>query len=105
MKGDVVVVPFPFSDLSQVKRRPALIIATLQGQDLILCQITSRTIRDSYAVPLELSDFVQGALQVISNIRPNKLFTADRTLILYRIGSLKQEKIEEVTKAIMQILQ
>ena len=40
VKGDVVVVPFPFSDLSQSKRRPALIIASLEGDDAILCQIT-----------------------------------------------------------------
>ena len=41
VKGDVIVVPFPFSDLTQAKRRPALVIATLAGDDLILCQITS----------------------------------------------------------------
>lgn len=42
VKGNVVVVPFPFSDLTQAKRRPALIIAELEGNDLILCQITSQ---------------------------------------------------------------
>jgi mRNA interferase MazF len=42
VKGDVVVVPFPFSDLTQAKRRPALVLAGLEGNDLILCQITSR---------------------------------------------------------------
>ncbi len=47
MKGDVVVVLFPFSDLTQAKRRPALVIAELEGDDLILCQITSHSIRDS----------------------------------------------------------
>lgn len=41
MKGDVVVVPFPFSDLTQAKWRPALVISALEGDDLILCQITS----------------------------------------------------------------
>jgi mRNA interferase MazF len=41
IKGDVVVIPFPFSDLTQSKRRPALVIAELEGDDLILCQITS----------------------------------------------------------------
>ena len=41
IKGDVVVVPFPFSDLSTSKRRPALVLADLAGDDLILCQITS----------------------------------------------------------------
>ncbi len=48
VKGDVVVIPFPFSDLSQSKRRPALVIAELEGDDLILCQITSQTILDNY---------------------------------------------------------
>ena len=47
VKGDVVVVPFPFSDLSQSKRRPALVITELTGNDLILCQITSQSISDS----------------------------------------------------------
>lgn len=41
VRGDVVVVPFPFSDLSQSKRRPALVITSLDGDGLILCQITS----------------------------------------------------------------
>ena len=44
MKGDVVVVPFPFSDLSANKKRPALVVATLTGDDVILCQITSKAI-------------------------------------------------------------
>lgn len=42
VKGDIVIVPFPFSDLSQSKRRPALVVAKLTGDDLILCQITSQ---------------------------------------------------------------
>ena len=41
LKGDVVVLPFPFSDLSQSKRRPALVAANLEGDDIILCQIGS----------------------------------------------------------------
>jgi len=41
VKGEVVVIPFPFSDLTQAKRRPALVVTRLEGDDLILCQITS----------------------------------------------------------------
>ncbi len=52
VKGDVVVVPFPFSDLTQAKRRPALVLSVLEGDDLILCQITSQTIKDKYAILL-----------------------------------------------------
>ncbi len=47
VKGDVVIVPFPFSDLSQAKRRPALVVAKLTGDDLILCQITSQAVSDN----------------------------------------------------------
>jgi mRNA interferase MazF len=57
VKGEVVVVPFPFSDLSNTKRRPALVIASLAGDDVILCQITSKSISDDYSIPLELGDF------------------------------------------------
>lgn len=46
IKGNVIVVPFPFSDLTRARRRPVLVTAELEGDDLILCQITSQRIRD-----------------------------------------------------------
>ncbi len=57
VKGDIVIMPFPFSDLSASKKRPALVIASLAGDDVILCQITSRPIRDRYALAIEEKDF------------------------------------------------
>ncbi len=104
VKGDVVVVPFPFSDLTQAKRRPALVLAELEGDDLILCQITSRTVSDSYAVALTDADFAQGGLRLESNIRPNRLFTADNTIVLYRVGSLARAKLTEVVDRVVSIL-
>ena len=77
VKGDVVVVPFPFSDLTQTKRRPALVVAELQGDDLILCQITSRLITDQYAILIDNSDFSSGSLRQSSNIRLDRLFPVD----------------------------
>lgn len=105
VKGDVVVVPFPFSDLTQAKRRPALVVAVLSGNDLILCQITSQSVTDEYAVSLETDDFSSGSLKQSSNIRPNRLFTADRQIILYKAGQLKPEKLNEVIVKIVEILQ
>ncbi len=105
VKGDVVVVPFPFSDLTNAKRRPALVIAELEGDDLILCQITSQRIRDKYAVSIEENDFEIGTLKQKSNVRPNRIFTADRRIILYRADHLKHEKIREVIDKIIEILQ
>jgi len=104
VKGDVVVVPFPFSDLSQSKKRPALVIANLKGDDLILCQITSQKVKDSYAITITSEDFESGSLKQTSNVRPNRIFTADQSIILYKIGRLKKRKIEEVTQAIIKIL-
>lgn len=104
VKGDVVVVPFPFSDLTHAKRRPALVVAELEGDDLILCQITSQRIKDKYAVPIEDNDFETGTLKQRSNVRPNRIFTADRHIILYRAGHLKPDKTNEVIKRIVDIL-
>lgn len=104
VRGDVVVVPFPFSDLTQAKRRPALVIASLDGDDIILCQITSKTIGDAYSILLDDSDFASGSLKQPSNIRPNRLFTADSNIILYRIGNLKMEKLNEVVDKVIWIL-
>jgi mRNA-degrading endonuclease toxin of MazEF toxin-antitoxin module len=104
LRGDVVVVPFPFSDLTAAKKRPALVLATLDGDDLILCQITSKQKRDRYAVPFQNEDFASGSLQHASYLRPNRLFTAERALILYRVGTLKSEKLEEAADRLIEIL-
>lgn len=104
VKGDVVVVPFPFSDLTQAKRRPALVVAELEGDDLILCQITSQQVRDTSAMPLGDEDFETGSLKQRSNVRPNRLFTADRQIVLYKAGQLKREKLVEVIGKIVEIL-
>ena len=103
VKGDVVVLPFPFSDLSKSKKRPALVASILDGDDIVLCQITSEARVDSYSIVLTSSDFKKGSLNLTSMIRPNKLFTADKSIILYKIGSLKESKIKEVEKGIVDI--
>nr|MDO8118786.1 type II toxin-antitoxin system PemK/MazF family toxin [Candidatus Sigynarchaeota archaeon] len=93
VKGDVVIVPFPFSDLSTTKKRPALVVAALSGDDIILCQITSKAIKDKHAISLIDADFESGTLQQESNIRPNRLFTADSSLILSSVGHVKRAKM------------
>src|SRR3989304_6319215 len=104
VKGDVVVVPFPFSDLTKAKKRPALVIAVLGGNDLILCQITSQSVKDNYSIFLNDADFVEGGLKQLSNLRPNRIFTADSHIILYRVGKLKSEKLNKVTEKIVEII-
>ena len=104
VSGDVIVIPFPFSDLSSTKKRPALVLSDLRGEDIILCQITSSLRKDPYSIPLNKNDFREGDLKVNSMIRPNRLFTADKSIILYKIGKLKQSKMTAVKKSLGNIL-
>jgi mRNA interferase MazF len=104
VSGNVVVLNFPFSDLSQTKRRPALILAAFQGDDLILCQITSQARDDAYSVRLEASDFVTGGLNQSSRIRPNRLFTADSNIVIYKAGEISGAKLKETRDRLISML-
>jgi mRNA interferase MazF len=103
VKGDVVVIPFPFSDLSGNKRRPALVLATLPGNDIILCQITSRNRKDKFTLALSLADFISGSLPVESYIRPNRIFTADKTIIVRKAGIIKKNVMNTVTETLVEL--
>jgi mRNA interferase MazF len=104
VKGDIVVIPFPFSDLSGSKKRPALVLANLQGDDIILCQITSQQSKDIYAIAIDQTDFANGSLPVASNIRPSRIFTADKKMIIRTAGTLKRTSFAKVSSAIIKLL-
>jgi hypothetical protein len=99
-----VVLHFPFSDLSQTKRRPALALATLNGNDVILCQITSQAKSDQYSVVLDGADFESGGLNQPGRIRPNRLFTADSGIVLYATGCVRDGKLRESASAVLKTL-
>ncbi len=86
--GSVVLVTFPFSNLKGQKIRPALVLAQVEFNNLILCQITSKPYSSKTAIRLKLSDFTKGGLPVVSFARPDKLFTADATIIKNTAGKL-----------------
>ena len=102
--GFVVLVRFPFSDLSQTKLRPAVVLADAGRGDWILCQVTSRSYADSSAVVLEETDFERGSLQVTSYARPGKLFTASGNLVERIVGVLQPAAAREVIDAVVRIL-
>jgi mRNA interferase MazF len=71
---------------------------------VILCQITSQAREDVYSVRLEASDFVNGGLSLSSRIRPNRLFTADSNIVVYRAGQINSAKLKETREKLMRIL-
>jgi mRNA interferase MazF len=80
------------------------VVAALRGDDLILCQITSQARDDAYSVQLDDSDFTAGALNRSSRIRPNRLFTADSGIVVYRAGHVSAAKLNETRERLIQIL-
>jgi len=103
-KGDVVVTPLDFSDFSNYKRRPALVIAAPDGLDPELCMITSRARNDGFDILIAGSDFETGGLRIDSVVRFCHLFTIDSDVIEYRAGTLKQEKTQEIVDRIVELL-
>ncbi len=101
--GSVVLVTFPFSNLQGQKIRPALVLAEVKFKNLILCQITSKPYSSKTAIRLENSDFIKGGLPVISYIRPDKLFTADISIIKDSTGDLKNKKANYVLKNVRKL--
>ena len=99
--GAVVLVPFPFSDLSHAKRRPAVVLADVGRGDRLLCQITSNPYGDAVAVPLDTAAFARGSLEVQSYARPGKLFTASGDLIVAEVGALTPDALKRIVDAIV----
>lgn len=77
----------------------------VKGDERILCQITSRSLRDQYVIQLDNENFAVGSLKQKSNIRPNRIFTADMRIILYQVGHLKADKFDEVIEKVIGILE
>ena len=103
--GQVVLVPFPFSDLSRTKMRPAILLAEAGRDDWILCQVTSNPYGDVRAVTLAEKDFKSGSLRVTSYARPGKLFTANESLIKKTAGTLNKVTINALLGAVIALLQ
>lgn len=105
-QGDIVLVVFPFTDLSSSKRRPALVISpdsfnALQ-QDLVLAAITSHLTGEKEYVSLDTDDFLDGALPKKSIVKSSKIFTMHSALVLKKVCRLKPEKLEQVLETIRQ---
>jgi len=104
VKGEIIIVPFPFSDLSSSKRRPAIVLTDLQGNDVILCQITSQFNGDPYAIPITQNNLKSGTLIANSNVRPNRIFTADSNIIIKSVGIIDDKTLENIIEAVVDII-
>lgn len=101
-KGDIVLIPFPFTDLSGQKNRPALILASSEkGEDVIVAFISSRAEKPRpFDVPLKegRASFIETGLKTSSLIKVNKIATLEKKIILGELGRLESNIQKEVNR-------
>ena len=102
--GAVVLVPFPFSDLTRSKLRPAICLAAAGRDDWIFCQVTSNPYGDRRAITITPAHFSEGGLPLTSYARPGKLFTGNRDLVVRQVGTLKPEATTLAIEAVVELL-
>ncbi len=106
-QGEIVLIPYPFSDLSVIKQRPVLILSNSiynsKTEDIVVCGITSNIKDSEYSVLLENKNLVNGNLPIKSRIKADKLFTLKNSLIKKRIGKVEQEILEKVNNEISKL--
>ena len=105
---DIVLVPFPFTDLSTVKKRPVLVMSKTAdnklSEDLVTCAITSKNRKFSYSLIIDNENIEKGSLPVQSVILISKLFTIERGLVVNQIGKLDEETFEKVKKIFCEMI-
>ena len=93
-KGDIVLIPFPFTNLEGVKKRPAVIL--YKGElDVVVSFITTQ-LKWSEQTDVIVEPDETNRLKKTSLIRTNKLATLEIELIIGKIGELKKEKLKEL---------
>lgn len=102
--GTVVLVRFPFSDLSNSKLKPAVVLADAGRNDPVLCQITSQPYTDPIAVEISNSDLSTGSFRKPSYARPGKVFTANSAIVTKQVGELTPHKHDQIVNAIVALL-
>jgi len=102
--GEIIVLPFPFTDLKSTKVRPALILSVLSRGDVILCQITSQAHGHPEAVLLDTCDFAAGGLPKSSFVIPHRIVTANQTCALRSAGRIIPTKLNLIRERVCSII-
>ncbi len=107
-QGDIVVVDFPFTDVSQTKKRPALVLSNQtinQTGDYLLVMITSQVKYDGLSLPITLRDYSSQPLPLTSYVRFYKVFLLNESLILHRYSAVTVSFRQTVADALAKLIQ
>ncbi len=103
-RGDIILVPFPFTDLSSAKVRPALVLSQKREKslDMVVCFISSQTdVKNGQTAYLEPAE--SNGLKVPSLVRFDKIATLDRRIALGVLGKVSSQWLKKHTKEFLQV--
>lgn len=101
-QGDIIFIPFPFTNLQETKKRPALIISNnnSKGSNYIVAKITSNLKEADYSYLLSLS-MIDGNLKFKSEVRTDEIFTINESIIIRKICSVKPSVLKEIIQQVI----
>lgn len=97
-QSDIVLIPFPFSDLKGVKKRPALVLSKSDVQketNHVICMMIT-SVQPSTMFDVIIKNWRESGLLKPSIARTNKVFTIDAPVILKKMGTLDQEEFQNI---------
>tara|TARA_Y100000310_G_C20664431_1_gene806651 strand:- start:1385 stop:1720 length:336 start_codon:yes stop_codon:yes gene_type:complete len=104
---DIVLMPFPFTDLSEEKVRPVLIISNNDYSklfsDIVVIPITSKIKDKDYSFTINNEDLEDGMLITQSSIKTNVIITLDKKKVIKRIAKLSIKKFQNVRNKVISI--
>lgn len=105
--GDIVIVPFPYTDLSAAKERPALVVSNAsfnRGHDVIVCAISSQLAQTEHSVLIGKEDLRSGKLAKPSRVRVSRIATLERSILRARVAKLRPETLARVRRELGALL-
>ena len=107
-QGDVLIVPFPFTDLSAIKQRPVLVLSKKEYNNktdgIITCGITSNLKDSENSVLIENKNLLNGEIPAISRIKVDKLFTIEESIVKKRLAKIDIETFDKVRKEFINLI-
>jgi len=105
---DLVIVLFPFSDFSEFKKRPAIVLSgsdyNVDNDDVLVCGITSKLDSHKLGVLIKNCHLDSGNLEVNSEIRIDKLLLVNKQRVYFKLGTLNVQKYSEVYNKILNLI-
>jgi mRNA interferase MazF len=104
-QGDIVMTPYPFSDLSVTKMRPVLILSKEHNtEDIITCAITSNLKNEPNSIHISNTSLKEGKIPKPSRIKVDKLFTLDRKIIIKKVANIDTQTFQEVQETFQNLI-